>query len=341
MGNCYIKNTKKQSAVYQNTKKSNNISSYAYDPRASLTRAKNYPYCFFGLIRTHSIRNGTGTGCMVGSNLVLTAASVVNFSAKFGKKLDNVVADQIEFIPAYSGYDPDLYPYGICKVKAVYVPNSYFDDYKKAKTPHDWALLLLEDHVGNEIEKDCKHPWLKARIFTIDELEHNKTIFSGYTPDHEIPNVLSEYSILLRYKDTFIQLDKNEGLFSYKVPSTPGQVGGGIITEYNNQRWISGIHQCVDITVKSPHKTEAKKCWGTKITKDIVKAIETMNEYHLEEVSKLYDNDNNEKIEIELKDMNDVKLYMTELLEITQQYFYFLIFYKLLYTVKSYMMLIK
>ena len=71
---------------------------------------------------------------------------------------------------------------------------------------------------------------------------------------------------------------KIDDMFSYKIPTTPGQSGRPVIMEIAGDKYICGIHQCADDVKIIDGKKVTNKNWCTKINKKIINKIIALNE---------------------------------------------------------------
>lgn len=192
------------------------------DMRYRIGKTEEWPNCLFGQVTTS---DGSGSGTLVASNIVLTAAHVL-YDQDTRSETNRY---SIYFYPARSGAH---LPYGRIKVTSFYYPEAYKTDGRPSG--HDWALLILEEQVGLRIQaKMNRKGWFNLRICNEVELLDRPIHIVGYPG--EKPDELWAVTGAFRTIET--------NIISYKLDTTSGQSGGGVWTEFNGDRFIIAAHQ--------------------------------------------------------------------------------------------------
>ena len=125
---------------------SNELKNIREETREHVQRTSDFPYSVHGVVRICIIEEEsktqkfeTGTGTLIGTNLVLTAAhNIVDRHSR--KKYDN---NRIKFIPAIT---ENIIPFGECSIIESFIPDEYLQDAQN----EDYAVLVLDRHVGRE-----------------------------------------------------------------------------------------------------------------------------------------------------------------------------------------------
>ena len=179
-----------------------------------------WPFCPIGVVEDYN-RKYYGTGALIGRNIVLTAATNVFDNYKSGLQ-----SSDVEFFTGVNNGDI----YKKSKVIKIFVP----DLYKKGVDEEDFAILILEDNLGDE----CGYYGI--REFPTD-LNSQIEIY-GYPGDKMIEQNNGKYfKYLYGMKGDF---EFYNNLITYsKIDTMPGQTGSPICIEANLQsRYIIGVH---------------------------------------------------------------------------------------------------
>ena len=194
-----------------------------FDMRFQIKKSEEWPYCLFGFIDSE---RGEGSGTLVGSNIVLTAAHVI-----YDKKSNQEEPlDSIYFSPGRNG---DTHPYGKIGVKGIVYSTKY---QTQMDIPHDddWALLILETNIGDEIaKKKNKAGWFQLKALDDNELKVYPICITGYPGEKN--------RTLYEIKGKVHEIQK--GIIGYKLDTTSGQSGGGVWTEIEGEKYLIATHQ--------------------------------------------------------------------------------------------------
>ncbi len=194
------------------------------DMRFRINKPEEWPYCLFGFIES---QNYEGSGVLVGPNLVLTAAHVVYDN----KNNTEEPVSSIFFSPGRNG---DQIPYGKVGVTGIVYPSTY---QTKNDLPHgdDWALLILEKDIGNDIaKKKNKAGWFQLKALENHEFENHPISITGYPG--------KKNRTLYEIKGNVHEIQKD--LIGYKLDTSSGQSGGGVWTEIDGNKYLTAVHQC-------------------------------------------------------------------------------------------------
>ncbi len=237
------------------------VSSYNFEPNP--TREKNYqkirnfekeirtrfentsvfPYSVHGIVRANVGKENyiTGSGILIGSNLVLTAAHNIYDCNGTKEKYS-----KIEFIP---GINEQEIPFGIFEVVESYVP----DDFLKTWEKEDYALLVLSGTAG------ARTGYFGLNIAEKEFLKGKELNIIGYpwhvrTQDekNELKYLSEEGSYQLwgmkgKPDRWFFEDGENEFFVNYPdILTTVGQSGSGVYYEIENEGkpeyYVIGIH---------------------------------------------------------------------------------------------------
>lgn len=196
-----------------------------------------FPYSVHGIVRV-DLGNGsykTGTGILIGADLVLTAAhNLYDFKGTKEKY------PSVEFIPGMNEQDA---PFGVFKVIESYVPGAYLETWEQ----EDYALLVLDEPAGvfagyfglcvaeKEIlkGKELQVIGYPGVIRSKDELQ----TLSG-TGRHQLWGMKGKAW-------SFEEEKSSEGLINYgDIVTSPGQEGSGVFyrVKGTNEYYVIGIH---------------------------------------------------------------------------------------------------
>lgn len=192
------------------------------DMRFQINKPDEWPYCLFGFIEANGCE---GSGVLVGPNLVLTAAHVI-YDNKTNKEEP---LDSIYFFPGRNG---EQKPFGKVGVKGIVYPTKYQN---QAYFPHDqdWAFLILEKDIGNEIAKKKKSGWFQLNALDEKELKNHPISITGYPGEKN--------RTLFEIKGKIHEIQKD--VIGYKLDTSSGQSGGGVWTEIEGEKYLIGVHQ--------------------------------------------------------------------------------------------------
>jgi len=241
-----------------------NVNNENPDPRLLIKKPEKWPYCFIVRVHTTLSQEFHGTGVLVGSDIVLTAAHYID---PYRQLKDDIDPRNTTFSPSYKEH-PATETY---KCKTVYIPPKYYED--QISEQHDWAILVLMDNAGNKIKSECDAvDWP-----TCKEYDDNKIL----TLVISIIGFPGEYGgNELRKTDGYISqiLSKR---FSYPLTTSAGQGGGPIYVQDGNQVFVVGIHQKGGDTIgfidmNSTQVPICKENWGVRITAEILDKIEEL-----------------------------------------------------------------
>ncbi len=158
---------------------------------------------------------GSGTGTLVGSDLVLTSAHVI-YSQE-----NQLEASSITFFPGKSG---PITPYGCAKVIDFYYPNAYKSD--PYPSDNDWVILKLDRKIGDITG------WLELKYFDNNDLR--RVIHTVGYPGETLDEM---------YSCTGSITCIGNGLIAHNMDTTSGQSGSGIWHEISNNKYLLAIHQ--------------------------------------------------------------------------------------------------
>ena len=204
------------------------ISVFYEDQRKRVDSPEKWPHSAQGMIeikdKTGQICR-TGSGTLVGSKFVLTAAHNVYFSK--GKVLNE---HEVRFTPAADGKRA---PFGSFKVISCYYPEEYCTN--NSEDYEDYALLVLEQDIHEKIG----YFGFDARFVDDHETMIKETEFEIYG----YPTEKSSEQWGMKGK-----LDKadHKKLYYKQIATSKGQSGSAIYYEEKGNCWIVGVHQGSD-----------------------------------------------------------------------------------------------
>src|SRR5262249_5212824 len=115
-------------------------------PTSYMTRAGS-PFGAIGLVNVQGV--GSGTGFLIGPNLLVTAAHVVHNTEANGLVHQATPANTT----IYLGWDGQTAAGGIARVKQVFVPDSWkghADTAHNTPVTDDYALVVLDQNYGSK-----------------------------------------------------------------------------------------------------------------------------------------------------------------------------------------------
>jgi len=178
------------------------ITRHEPDHRVKVDEYSEYPWSTICRINTD---NGHGSGTVISSNLVLTAAHVVK----------DVRLEYLEIIPAYSS---EKAPFGVyTKIKEVFIHPKYKDGDSK----YDVAIIHLEEWIGHMTG------WVGIR----EPYRSSSLTIAGY------PGDLSEGEKM--YKNTGDIIRQNNVRFYYHFATYNGMSGSGLL---DDEKYLIGVH---------------------------------------------------------------------------------------------------
>ena len=210
--------------------------------RTRFENTSTFPYSVHGLVRVDR-GNGsyrTGTGILIGPDLVLTAAHNICDYEETKQKYAS-----IEFIP---GINEEETPFGIFKVVESYVP----DEFPKTWEKEDYALLILEGAPGNLAGYFGLHV-AEQEIIKEKNKELHIIGYPGYVRTKDERNKLKFLSKKGRHQlwgmkgEGWLEVDKENGefLINYaNILTTGGQSGSGVFyhDKVTGEYYVIGVH---------------------------------------------------------------------------------------------------
>lgn len=170
----------------------------------------------------------SGTGVLVGDNILLTAAHLVyNANGKF------------EEILAYPGFYNNNYPYGTAEVSRLILPTGWTEncdytttDEELATHDYDWAIVVLNTNIGNN------SGWLSVKKYDnyLNLFNLNATII-GY-PSTVNDGQTDVYG-LYQYTSSGIIDTAYSKRIEYTIDTSSGESGAPILNSSNE---VIGVH---------------------------------------------------------------------------------------------------
>ena len=193
------------------------------DGRKKIEITDQWPYSAHGVVAVKFNEEGhwgTGTGTLIGPNIVLTAAhNLYNHQQKSYAKLESM-----EFIPGMNG---DMLPFGSCKVKRYFLLPIYVEQKKE-----DFGLLILEENIGE------KTGYFGIAVVDQQDVQSRRINITEYLA-HEGEGKGNTYE-MWSFEDRVACIDGDN--LSYPIDIYEGQSGGGVWYEEEDKRFIVGIH---------------------------------------------------------------------------------------------------
>ena len=210
------------------------IKRFKKETRTRFQDTSSFPYSVHGLVRAE-LGNGsyvTGTGILIGANLVLTAAHNVYDYQETKEKYA-----KIEFIP---GINDHATPFGVFTVIESYVPDEYLETWEQ----EDYALLVLNGSPGTRAGYFGLHV---AEKKLLKGKEIHILGYPGYVKDknNELQVLSSEGKHQLWGMSAKTWFFEDDTLISYSdILTTAGQSGSGVYyrIEGTDEYYIIGIH---------------------------------------------------------------------------------------------------
>ncbi|MDE7360641.1 MAG: trypsin-like peptidase domain-containing protein [Oscillospiraceae bacterium] len=228
------------------------------DTRYKITNTTKKPYssiCLLEIFWTNG-EHGFGTGCLVGPDLVLTAAHNTFKRARGGK------TTRINIFPGYNGdlNVPYNKVYGEYMAKDIYSPPSW---YSYEKTVDDWAIIKIGDPSGNPTTIGNTTGYLGFDYISEGGLTGVAAFVTGYPGDKKTSDIGRTMWRGGGYITRSPQdpVDKKYYLIYYDCDTDQGNSGSPVT---NSSDRIIGIH------VEESRETEENV--GVRVTKDWITA---------------------------------------------------------------------
>ena len=208
--------------------------------RTRFEDTSSFPYSVHGIVKI-DLGNGsyrTGTGILIGTDLVLTAAHNIYDCKSSKEKYSN-----IEFIP---GMNEQEMPFGIFKGVESYVPEEFLKSWDR----EDYALLVLEGVPGKYAG------YFGLHVAEKDRLKGRELHVIGYPGSVRTKDERNKLKMLsgrgkhqlwgMKGKSWFFEDGENgEFLINYgDILTTPGQSGSGVFyqVEGTQKYHVIGVH---------------------------------------------------------------------------------------------------
>ena len=208
--------------------------------RTRFEDTSSFPYSVHGIVKIDSGEGKykTGTGILIGTDLVLTAAHNIYDCKGSKEKYSN-----IEFIP---GMNEQEMPFGIFKVVESYVPEEFLKSWDR----EDYALLVLEGVPG------VFAGYFGLHVAEKDRLKGRELHVIGYPGSVRTKDERNKLKMLsgrgkhqlwgMKGKSWFFENGENdEFLINYvDILTTPGQSGSGVFyqVEGTQEYYVIGVH---------------------------------------------------------------------------------------------------
>ena len=223
--------------ILKTRKNSKNIKDYRPELRKRIKNTSLFPYSVHGLVRAYQDgrHKCSGSGILIGPNLVLTAAHII-----YDYKITKKKYDKLVFIPGANDYQT---PFGVFNVIESYIPDEFKDPLKK----DDYGLLVLDGTPGVEAG------YFGLHIAEKSSLKNNEMNVYGYPGSIRSTNGTNGKMKLntpqlwgMKGKNWRFSVDEDNQTFisQNKVLSSPGQSGSGIFyySEETKGYYVIGVH---------------------------------------------------------------------------------------------------
>ncbi|CAK9253791.1 unnamed protein product [Sphagnum jensenii] len=219
--------------------------------RTRFEDTSSFPYSVHGIVKVNFLCGSysTGTGILIGPDLVLTAAHNIygcRCPNKEGEHIDCKREEYpiIQFIP---GINEDRWPFGSYKIVKSYVP----DEFLKTMKQEDYALLVLDGVPGSFAGYFGLHvadkELLKGKELNVigypgcvkDEKKEAKNKYEQLSSNgkHQLWGMKGRYYAFENGED-------GEFRINYEILTSPGQSGSGVFYEIAgaNEYYVIGVH---------------------------------------------------------------------------------------------------
>jgi V8-like Glu-specific endopeptidase len=196
------------------------------DGRKSVSRTDEWPFSAFGVVTMEfDGRECSGTGTLIGSNIVLTAAHNL-YSHK-----SRSFAKNVRFIPAMNGNSA---PFGVSKVTKYFTPKVFLDS-KDGEELEDYALLVLDSSIGEETG------YLGLSILPSNTIKVMNLGIYGY-PGDKIEGGISEKKRYYMWGMEGPVYNADKDYITYQMDTYSGVSGTGVRYSNAEGSFIVGVH---------------------------------------------------------------------------------------------------